>query len=140
MDACGATRGVADRPLLVASCGKGMEQPHTQPHGLGGEECVRNVSASALAGELWIRYVLQSILRFPWIVKDVKAVLADVQHTPLLSEANVGRVQLFKQIKDNLTLANITRAGTPQAGCFALEPCFIEVYISYRWYKRIAMT
>ena len=56
--ACGATHGVADRPLLVAFCGKGMEQTHTQLCGLGGEECVRNVSASALAGNLWIRYVV----------------------------------------------------------------------------------
>ena len=59
--ACGATHGVADRPLLVAFCGKGMEQTHTQLRGLGGEECVRNVSASALAGNLWIRYVVNLV-------------------------------------------------------------------------------
>ena len=34
----------------------------------------------------------------------------------LRAEANVGRVQVFQRVSSNLTLANITMDGTPQAG------------------------
>ncbi|CAL1139216.1 unnamed protein product [Cladocopium goreaui] len=37
----------------------------------------------------------------------------------MFQQANVGRVQLFQQIKDNLTLANLTHAGIPQAAATA---------------------
>eukprot|EP00435_Cladocopium_sp_Y103_P023826 s2072_g5.t2 len=37
----------------------------------------------------------------------------------MFQQANVGRVQLFQQIKHNLTLANLTHAGIPQAAAAA---------------------